>query len=104
MQKIKTGDVVQVRSGKYRGKSGKVLKVFAKKSMVLVEKLNLLKRNTKPSQKNQAGGIVEKHLPLPLAKVALLDPKSGKPTRVGFKAGAEGLVRFAKKSGQELKV
>ena len=103
MQKIKQGDIVTVRVGRYRGKSGKVLRVLPKKGLVVVEKINVVKRHTKPNQKNSGGGIVEKESPLPLGKVALLDPKSGKATRIGFKQKAGKLVRFAKASGEEIK-
>mgnify|MGYP001618302928 CR=1 FL=1 len=103
MQKIKQGDTVTIRLGKYRGKSGKVLRVFPKKGLVVVEKINLVKRHSKPTQKNSAGGIVEKEAPIPLGKVALIDPKSGKATRVGFKLSGDKVVRVAKASGEEIK-
>lgn len=103
MEKIKQGDVVTVRSGRFRGKSGKVLRVLPKKGLLVVEKINLIKRHTKPNQKNTNGAIVEKEAPLPLGKVALLDPKSGKPTRVGFKVKGNVYVRVARASGEELK-
>ena len=87
MQKIIQGDLVVVRSGKYRGKSGKVIKVMARKGMILVEKINLVKRHTKPSARNANGSIIEKEAPMPIAKLALLDPKEAKATRVKmFKA------------------
>jgi len=80
--KIKKNDIVTVISGKYRGKSGKVLKIQADKGTVIVEKLNFKKRHTKPSQKVQQGGILEKEAPIPVSNVMLICNKCGKPTRV----------------------
>ena len=76
-------DVVKVLSGKYAGKTGKVLKVFPKISRVIVEGINLRKRHTKPSQKNPQGGIIEKEAPINASNVMLLDPKTNEPTRLG---------------------
>ena len=104
MQKIVKDDVVVVRSGKYRGKSGKVLRVLTRKGMLLVEKINLVKRHSKPNARNNSGSIVEKEAPMPLSKLALLDPKEGKATRVGIRTDAAGKkARFAKRSGEEFK-
>lgn len=100
--KIKKGDTVIVRTGKDRGKTGEVLKVIPAESRLLVNGVNMVKRHTKPSQ-TQAGGMVEKAAPIHISNVALLDPQSNKPTRVGIKLLADGSkVRVAKRSGQEI--
>ncbi len=101
---IKKGDTVCVIAGDNKGQQGKVLKVEVSKQRAIVEGVNLVKKATKPNAKNPQGGIVEQEAPIHISNLQLLDPKSGKPTRVGRKANAEGkLVRFAKKSGEEIK-
>lgn len=101
--KVRRGDLVTVITGKDKGKSGKVLSVFPKDGKILVERVNIVKRHTKPNQKNQAGGIVEKEAPVAISKVMVLDPSSNKPSRLGRKKLNDGsLVRFVKKSGQTL--
>jgi large subunit ribosomal protein L24 len=101
--KVRRGDLVTVITGKDKGKSGKVLGVLPKQAKVLVEHVNVVKRHTKPNQKNQAGGIVEKEAYLPISKVMVLDPSSNKPARLGRKKLNDGsLVRFAKGSGHTL--
>ena len=103
--KVRRGDLVTVISGKDKGKSGKVISVFPKDGKVLVERVNVVKRHTKPNQQNQAGGIVEKEAPVSIAKVMVLDPASSKPSRLGRKRLNDGsLVRFVKKSGQTLEI
>jgi large subunit ribosomal protein L24 len=99
--KVRKGDVVTVLSGKDKDKSGKVLAVFPKDGKVLVEKINLVKRHTKPNQKTPQGGIIEKEAPMAIGKVMVLDPHTNKPSRVGRKRLGDGkLVRFAKKTGE----
>jgi large subunit ribosomal protein L24 len=99
--KIRKGDLVRVLSGKDRGKSGKVIEVYPQKGKLLVERINLVKRHTKPSQKLQQGGIIEKEAPLGLSKVMVLDPRTNTASRLGRKALADGkLVRFVKKTGE----
>ena len=99
--KVRKGDLVRVLSGKDRGKSGKVLQVYPKKGKVLVERINLVKRHTKPTQKIQQGGILEKEAPLNLSKVMVLDPRTNTAGRLGRKALGDGtLVRFVKKTGE----
>ena len=101
---IKKGDTVCVIAGDNKGQQGKVLKVEVSKQRAIVEGVNLVKKATKPNAKNPQGGIVEQEAPIHISNLQVLDPKSGKPTRVGRKANAEGkLVRFAKKSGEEIK-
>lgn len=101
---IKKGDMVQVIAGDNKGKQGKVLKVEVSKERAIVEGVNLCKKATKPNAQNPQGGIVEKEAAIHISNLQVLDPKSGKPTRTGRKADAKGkLVRYAKKSGEEIK-
>ena len=101
---IKKGDIVYVNAGDNKGQQGKVLKVEVSKQRAIVEGVNLVKKATKPNAKNPQGGIVEQEAAIHISNLQVLDPKSGKPTRVGRKANAEGkLVRYAKKSGEEIK-
>ncbi len=98
--RIRKGDTVVVLRGTDRGKKGKVLKVLPKKERVVVEKVRMVKRHTRPNQQNPQGGIVEKEASIALSNVMLLDPEKNVPTRVAYKRGAEGVVqRVAKKSG-----
>ena len=101
---IKKGDTACVIAGDNKGQQGKVLKVEVSKQRAIVEGVNLVKKATKPNAKNPQGGIVEQEAPIHISNLQVLDPQSGKPTRVGRRANAEGkLVRFAKKSGEEIK-
>jgi len=96
-------DTVKILSGKYKEKTGKVLKVFPKERRVIVEGVNIIKKHTKPSQKNQQGGIVEKEAPVHVSNVMVIDPKSSEPTRVNYKYIEDGSkVRVSKKSGEIL--
>lgn len=98
--KIKKGDRVVVLTGRDKGKRGEVLKVMPAESRVLVQGVNIVKRHTRASMQSQ-GGIVEKEAPVHVSNVAHIDPKTDKPTRVGFKALEDGRkVRFAKASGE----
>ena len=97
--KIKKNDDVIILTGKYKGKKGKVLKAMPKENKVIVAGINLVKRHQKPSQEN-AGGIITKEMPIDVSNVSLMDPKDGKPTRVGYKIKDGKKVRFAKKSGE----
>lgn len=98
--RIKKGDQVIVISGRDKGKTGEVVQAMPKDSKVVVRGINMIKRHTKPTQEN-AGGIVSKEQPIHVSNVALIDPKSGKATRVGFKIEKDGhKVRVAKKSGE----
>jgi len=100
--KIKKGDKVVVLAGKDRGKEGEVLKVLPKEDRVVVQGVNMVKRHQRPTQFN-AGGIQEKEASLHVSNVAHLDPKDGKPTRVGFKTLEDGRkVRYAKRSGEQI--
>lgn len=100
--RIKTGDFVQVISGEDKGLKGKVLSVDVEKSRIKVEGVAKVKRHTKPSQVNPQGGIVEKEAFIHISNVMLLDPKSGKPTRIGSSVLADGKkVRVSQKSKEQ---
>ncbi len=101
---IKKGDMVSVIAGDSKGQQGKVLKVDAEKQRAIVEGVNLCKKATKPNAKNPQGGIVEQEAPIHVSNLQVLDPKDGKPTRIGRRVAENGkLVRYAKKSGEEIK-
>jgi large subunit ribosomal protein L24 len=102
--KIRKNDNVVVISGKDKGKRGRVIEALPKLSRVRVEGVNKIKRHTKPNpQKNVKGGIVERESPVHVSNVALLDPKSDKPTRIATKTLADGTrVRVAARSGMQL--
>ncbi|APH06654.1 MULTISPECIES: 50S ribosomal protein L24 [Bacillaceae] len=99
---VKKGDKVMVISGKDKGKQGVVLASYPKKDRVLVEGINIVKKHAKPSQANPQGGIFNQEAPIHVSNVMPLDPKSGEPTRVGFKVVDGKKVRVAKKSGETL--
>ncbi|BBW98171.1 MULTISPECIES: 50S ribosomal protein L24 [Geobacillus] len=99
---VKKGDKVQVISGKDKGKQGVILAAFPKKNRVIVEGVNIVKKHAKPSQANPQGGIIEKEAPIHVSKVMPLDPKTGEPTRIGYKVVDGKKVRYAKKSGEIL--
>ena len=98
--KLKKGDEVIVLAGKDKGKKGKIVKVIPDERRVVVDGVNMVKRHSKPSR-TSAGGMVEKAAPMHASKVALLDPKTGKATRVGYKLLEDGTkVRVARRSGE----
>ncbi len=101
--KLKKGDLVEVITGKNKGKQGKIQQVLVKDSRVLVEGVNRVKRHTKPSQKNPQGGIIEKEAPLHISNVMLVDPKTNKGGRVKIVTKGKEKLRVFKKSGSELK-
>ena len=100
---IKKGDTVYVNAGNDKGKTGKVLSVNPGKDRAIVEGVNMVKKHTKPNSKQPQGGIVEQEAGIHISNLQLIDPKSGKPTRVGYKMVDDKKVRFAKKSGEEIK-
>ncbi|MDE6242791.1 MAG: 50S ribosomal protein L24 [Muribaculaceae bacterium] len=100
---IKKGDNVYVIAGDDKGKTGRVLEVLRKKGRAIVEGVNIVKKSTKPTAKYPQGGIVEMEAPINVSNLNLIDPKSGKPTRVGFRFENGKKVRYAKKSGEEIK-
>ncbi len=106
--KIHKDDTVLVISGNYKGKTGKVLKVYPQENRVIVEGVNIRKRHSKPSQANPQGGIIEKESTINVSNVMVVDPKSGEATRVGKKiiiddkTGKKKSVRVSKVSGEML--
>ena len=100
--KIKKGDKVVVLSGKDKGRTGTVQTVMPKDGKVVVEGINVAARHRKPSQANPQGGIDRREAPMHIAKVALADPKDGKPTRVRFETKDGKKVRVAVKSGETI--
>jgi len=102
--RLKKNDLVMVIAGKDRGRQGKILRVLPSEARVIVERVNLIKRHTRPNPaKNIAGGISEKEAPIAISNVMLVDPDRNVPTRIGRRRDAEGHPeRFAKKSGAAL--
>ena len=101
---IKKGDTVYVNSGEDKGKTGVVLKVLVKENRAVVEGVNMVSKHTKPSAKNPQGGIVKQEAPIHISNLNVVDPKTGKATRIGRKMSSEGtLVRYSIKSGEEIK-
>lgn len=101
---IRKGDTVKVIAGDAKGQQGKVLSVSVATKRVIVEGLNMVSKHTKPNATNTEGGIIKKEAPIHISNVMLIDPKSGKATRVGRKLNADGkLVRVAKNSGEVIK-
>ncbi len=102
--KVRKGDNVVVLAGKDRGKKGEVLRVWPKNQRVLVQRVNMVKRHMRASAA-QAAGIVEKEAPIHVSNVALIDPNSDQPTRVGFKVLDGGRkVRVARRSGEVIDI
>lgn len=101
--KIRKGDRVQVLTGRDKGRRGEVLAVMPKENRAVVQGVNLVKRHQKPQGMNQPGGITEKEASIHLSNIALIDPKTDKPTRVGFTVLGDGKkVRVARPSGEVL--
>jgi large subunit ribosomal protein L24 len=100
--KIKKGDNVIIIAGKDKGKKGKVISVLKSLSKVVVEGANMTKKHQRPRRSNEKGSVIDMAMPLHVSNVMILDPKSGKPTRVGKKKVGEKWVRVAKKSNQEI--
>jgi large subunit ribosomal protein L24 len=100
--KIKKGDKVIVITGKDRGKTGKVLRALPREDRVIVEGVNVVKRHQKATKQRQSGQIIDKTLPVHVSNVMIVDPKSGKPTRVGIKKVDGKYTRITKKSNTTL--
>ena len=101
---IKKGDTVYVNTGEDKGKTGKVLQVLITKDRAIVEGINMISKHSKPNAQNPQGGIEKKEASIHISNLALVDPKTGKPTRVGRKVDSKGkLVRYAKTSAEEIK-
>jgi len=99
--KIKKGDRVQVLAGRDKGKRGEVIRILPEENRAFVQGVNMVKRHTKPAGMGKPGGIVEKEGPIDLSNLAMIDPSSDKPTRVGFKVLEDGRkVRIARPSGE----
>lgn len=102
--RLKKGDTVVVTVGKYKGKTGKIVTTHPKDNKVTVEGINVVKRNIKPTEARPQGGVVEKTVPMWVSKVALMDPTTKKPTKIGYKFDKQGnKVRTYKRSGKEVK-
>ena len=100
---IKKDDTVIVLTGKDKGKKGNVQKVLVKEERAIVEGINMVSKSQKPSAKNPQGGIVKQEAPIHISNLSLIDPKSGKATRVSIKHDGKNVIRIAKKSGEEIK-
>ena len=100
---IRKGDEVIILAGKNKGDKGKVLKVLVKEQKAIVEGARMVSKSTKPSAKNPQGGIVKQEAPIHISNLSLIDPKSGKATRVAIKHEGKNVIRIAKKSGEEIK-
>lgn len=101
---IKKGDTVQVLAGVDLGKKGRVLEIVRKTDRAIVEGVNIIKKHTKPNTEHPNGGIVEKEAPIHISNLMLVDPKTGKATRIGRRLNENGkLIRYSKKSGEEIK-
>lgn len=102
--RLKKGDTVMVRSGKYKGKTGKVLATHPSENKVTVEGVNIVKRHMKPNRAHPQGGIVELTKPIWVSKVGVVDTVAKKPSRVGYKLQSDGSkIRVLKSSGKEIK-
>jgi large subunit ribosomal protein L24 len=101
---IKKGDTVVILSGESKGQKGKVLDVFAEKQRAIVEGANMVSKHSKPNADNPQGGIVKQEAPIHISNLMVVDPSSGKPSKIGRRLNDKGkLVRYSKKSGEEIK-
>ncbi len=103
--RLKKNDRVKVISGNHKGKEGKILKIFRDKHRIIVEGVNIIKRHTRPTQKNPQGGISQKEAAIHISNVMLIDPKSNEPSRIGMQiitddSGKKKRMRYGKKSGE----
>lgn len=102
--RLKKGDLVAVRSGKYKGKTGKVVATHPSDNKVTVEGINVVKKHQKPNREHPQGGIIEMTKPIHVGKVGIIEPTSKKPTRIGLKVAADGSKsRVYKNTGKEIK-
>lgn len=102
--RLKKGDTVQVLAGKYKGKSGKILATHPAENKVTVEGVNIVKKHIKPNKAYPQGGIIDLTKPMWVSKVAVVDPTSKKPTRIGYNLDSKGVkTRIYKASGKEIK-
>lgn len=102
--RLKKGDTVVVRAGKYRGKTGKVTATHPRENKVTVDGINIVKKHVKPNQQNPQGAIVEITKPIWVSKVSIVEPTSRKPSRIGYSIDKDGKkIRVFKKTGKEIK-
>lgn len=100
---IKKGDTVYVNAGEDKGKTGKVVRVLVDKKRAVVEGVNIISKSQKPNAQNPQGGIVKMEAPVHISNLNVVDPKTGKPTRIGRRKNEAGkTVRYSKKSGEEI--
>ena len=101
---IRKGDTVFVNAGVDKGKTGKAIRVITEKKRAVVEGVNIVSKNQKPNAKYPQGGIIKMEAPIHISNLNVIDPASGKPTRIGHRKNEEGkTIRYAKKSGEEIK-
>jgi len=100
---IKKGDTVVVIAGEDKGKTGRVLAVLRDKNRAIVEGVNIVTKATKPSAQHPQGGLVKKEAPIHISNLNLVDPKTGKPTRISLRREEGKTIRISKKSNQEIK-
>lgn len=100
--KLRKGDRVVVISGASKGKQGEILEIFPVKNRAIVEDVNIVKKHQKPTNENP-GGIIEQPAAIHISNLALIDPKTGEPTRVGRRVEGDKIVRYSKKSGETIK-
>ncbi len=101
--RIKKGDTVYVNAGNDKGKTGKVLQMIPDKDRAIVEGINVVSKHEKPSAKHPQGGIIKQEASIHVSNLQLVDPSKGGPTRVGYRFEGDRKVRYAKKSGEEIK-
>ena len=102
--RLKKGDTVVVTAGKYKGQTGKITATHPTTNKVTVENINVVKRHKKPTEQDRIGGIIEKTKPMPVSNVAILEPTSKKPSKIGYKFDKQGnKVRVYKSNGKEIK-
>jgi large subunit ribosomal protein L24 len=101
--RLKKGDTVVVRSGKYKGQTGKITAVHPTENKVTVEGINIVKKHVKPNRANPQGGIIEMTKPIWVSKVGILEPTTKKPSRIGFTVEKDAKVRVYKSNGKEIK-
>ncbi len=101
---IKKGDLVYVNAGNDRGKTGKVLEIITEDNRAIVEGINMVSKHTKPNAQHPQGGIIKQEAGIHISNLQVVDPAKGAPTRIGRRLNDKGkLVRYAKKSGEEIK-
>ena len=101
--RLKKGDLVVVRSGKFKGKTGKVLATHPAENKVTVDGINIVKKHVKPNRAHPQGGIIDLHKPMWVSKVAIVEPTTKKPSRIGYLMGKDGAkTRVYKKTGKEI--